>query len=133
SVCGTPGFMAPEQVLGSRFVDGRTDLYAVGCLAYWLITGQLVFTGQTPMEILVQHTQAVPVRPSARTELEIPPKLDDVILTCLAKNPGDRPVSADRLAEAWASIATGSPWTSRRAQGWWNMHHPKGREGYGYL
>jgi eukaryotic-like serine/threonine-protein kinase len=128
AVCGTPAFMAPEQVLGSRFVDGRTDLYAVGCLAYWSITGQLVFTGRTAMEILVQHTQAVPVRPSARTELEIPATLDDVILTCLAKNPDDRPVSADRLAETLASIATGSTWTIRRAQEWWNMHHPKGRE-----
>jgi serine/threonine protein kinase len=128
AVCGTPAFMAPEQVLGSRLVDARTDLYAVGCLAYWLITGQLVFTGRTAMEILVQHTQAVPVRPSARTELEIPAKLDDVILTCLAKNPDDRPVSADRLAETLASIATGSTWTIRRAQEWWNMHHPKGRE-----
>jgi serine/threonine protein kinase len=125
AVCGTPAFMAPEQVLGSRFVDGRTDLYAVGCLAYWSITGQLVFTGRTAMEILVQHTQAVPVRPSARTELEIPATLDDVILTCLAKNPDDRPVSADRLAETLASIATGSTWTIRRAQEWWNMHHPK--------
>jgi len=127
AICGTPAFMAPEQVLASSFVDGRTDLYAVGCLAYWLITGQLVFTGRTAMEILVQHTQAVPVRPSARTELEIPAKLDDVILTCLAKNPDDRPASADKLAEALTSIAAGSSWTTRRAQEWWNMHHPRGR------
>ena len=125
AVCGTPAFMAPEQVLG-RFVDGRTDLYAVGCLAYWLITGHLVFTG-TAMEILVQHTQEVPVRPSARTQLEVPLKLDDVILTCLSKNPDDRPASADTLAEALASIATSSTWTTRRAQEWWNMHHPRAR------
>jgi serine/threonine-protein kinase len=126
AVYGTPAFMAPEQVLGSRFVDGRTDLYAVGCLAYWLITGQLVFTGRTTMEILVQHTQAVPVPPSARTELEVPPRLDDVILKCLAKNADDRPASADALAEALANIATGSSWTTRRAQDWWSMHHPRG-------
>jgi serine/threonine-protein kinase len=127
AVYGTPAFMAPEQVLGSQFVDGRTDLYAVGCLAYWLITGHLVFTGRTAMEILVQHTQAVPVRPSNRTELEIPPKLEDVIMTCLAKNPDDRPVSADKLAEGLASIETRSIWTIGRAQEWWSMHHPKGR------
>jgi serine/threonine-protein kinase len=126
-VCGTPAFMAPEQVLGSTVVDRRADLYAVGCLAYWLITGQLVFTGTT-MEILVQHTRAVPVRPSERSELDVPPKLDDVILTCLSKDPDDRPASADILAETLASIATASTWTSRRAQEWWNMHHPRRRQ-----
>ena len=124
-VCGTPPFMAPEQVLGNRLVDGRTDLYAVGCLAYWLVTGQLVFTGQTAMEILMQHTQAVPVPPSARTELDVPPELDDIVLACLAKDPDDRPASADTLADALASIATGSSWTTRRAQEWWDLHHPR--------
>ena len=123
SVCGTPAFMAPEQVLGNRLVDGRADLYAVGCLAYWLVTGKLVFTGQTAMEVLMQHTQAVPVPPSARTEIEVPHLLDDIVLACLAKDPGDRPASADTLAEALASIATGSSWTTRRAREWWDLHH----------
>jgi serine/threonine protein kinase len=111
-------------VLGNRLVDCRTDLYAVGCLAYWLITGQLVFTGQTAMAILIQHTQAVPVRPSARTEMEVPPALDDIVLACLAKDPDNRPASADTLAEALASIAPGSSWTTPRAQQWWDLHHP---------
>src|SRR5262245_13159472 len=124
AVCGTPAFMAPEQVLGNRSVDGRTDIYAVGGLAYWLITGQLVFTGRTVMEILMQHTQAVPVPPSARTEIEVPPGFDDIVLACLAKNPDDRPASADMLAEALASIMTGSSWTTPRAQKWWDLHHP---------
>jgi serine/threonine-protein kinase len=125
AVYGTPAFMAPEQVLGSQPVDGRTDLYAVGCLAYWLITGQLVFTGRTSMEILVQHTQTVPVRPSARTELVVPPMLDDLVLTCLAKNPDDRPSSADALAGALARIAMDRGWTTVRAQEWWSTHHPQ--------
>jgi serine/threonine-protein kinase len=124
AVCGTPAFMAPEQVLGGRSVDGRTDLYAVGCLAYWLITGHRVFKGSA-MEILLQHTQAAPERPSTRTELAIPPRLDDLILACLSKNPDDRPASADSLAEGLSSIATGSAWTTRRAQEWWNTHHPR--------
>lgn len=124
ALCGTPAFMAPEQVLGDRSADGRTDLYGVGCLAYWLITGQLVFTGRTPMEILVQHTQAVPVPPSARTEVNVPNALDDLILACLAKNPDDRPASADTLAEALASIPTDSSWTISRARQWWDLNHP---------
>lgn len=127
AVCGTPGFMAPEQVLGDRLVDGRTDLYAVGCLAYWLITGQLVFSGHTTMAILMQHTQAVPVPPSARTEVEVPPALDDIVLACLAKDPDARPPSADTLAEALASIVTRSSWTAARAQEWWNLHHRRGQ------
>src|SRR4030095_16675186 len=71
SIGGTPAFMPPEQVLGNRPVDSRSDIYAVGCLAYWLVTGNLVFTGRTPMEIMMQHAQAKPVPPSKRTELEV--------------------------------------------------------------
>jgi serine/threonine-protein kinase len=123
AVAGTPAFMAPEQVLNSD-VDGRADLYAVGCVAYWLITGHLVFTGRTAMETMMQHTHAVPVPPSARTELEVPTALDQLILACLAKNPADRPASADALAEALSSIATHASWTTPRAHEWWDRHHP---------
>ncbi|HET7904324.1 MAG TPA: serine/threonine-protein kinase [Candidatus Eisenbacteria bacterium] len=129
AICGTPAFMAPEQVLGDRTVDGRADLYAVGCVAYWLITGQLVFSGRTAMETMMQHAQATPVPPSARTELEVPPALDRAILACLAKNPDDRPASADVLAETLASIETRSAWTAQRAREWWELHHPRGAGG----
>jgi len=124
AVFGTPAFMAPEQVLGARPVDARTDLYAVGCLAYWMLTGHIVFTGRTAMEIMVQHTQAAPVPPSARTELDVPPALDELVLACLAKNPDDRPGSADALAGALGSIETREPWTRERAHAWWEHHHP---------
>lgn len=123
AVWGTPAFMAPEQVLG-RPVDGRADLYAVGCLAYWLVTGQLVFKGQNAMETMVQHTQAAPIPPSARTELDVPPALDRLILACLAKDPSDRPSTADAVTGHLASIATTSPWTASRAREWWDRHHP---------
>jgi serine/threonine-protein kinase len=123
AVWGTPAFMAPEQVLG-RAVDGRADLYAVGCLGYWLITGQMVFQGKTPMEIMLQHAQAAPVPPSTRTELEVPHALDDLILACLAKDPGQRPATADDLAARLADIAIAPPWTPARARAWWDQHHP---------
>jgi serine/threonine-protein kinase len=123
AVAGTPAFMAPEQVLGSQ-VDARADLYTLGCVAYWLLTGQRVFTGRTAMETMMQHTHAEPVPPSARTELEVPLALDRIILSCLAKNPDDRPASADALAAALATIATGSTWTPARAHEWWDRHHP---------
>lgn len=124
AVAGTPAFMAPEQVLGNRPIDGRTDLYAVGCVAYWLITGQHVFAGRTAMETMVQHAQSVPVAPSTRTEMDVPPALDHFILSRLAKNPDDRPDSADALAEALASIPTRDSWTTARAREWWDRHHP---------
>jgi serine/threonine-protein kinase len=123
AICGTPAFMAPEQALDSRLVDGRSDLYAVGCLGYWLITGQYVFTGRTPVEFLMQHAQAVPVPPSARTETHVPAMLDGLILQCLAKNPDDRPASADTLAAMLKSVATGASWTTLRAQEWWDLNH----------
>jgi eukaryotic-like serine/threonine-protein kinase len=121
---GTPAFMSPEQVLGDRPLDGRSDIYAVGCLAYWLVTGQLVFTGRTVTETLLQHTQAKPIPPSERTELTIPPTFDHLMLACLEKRPDDRPATADAMASQLATIETESLWTAERALHWWGLHHP---------
>ncbi len=123
-VRGTPAFIAPEQALGGRPVDHRADIYATGCLAYWLLTGQLVFTGDTPMQLLVQHAQATPVPPSARTELPIPKELDAIVLACLAKNPSDRPQSARDLARRLGAVPVTEEWTPERARDWWNAHQP---------
>ena len=71
AVRGTPAFIAPEQAMGTD-LDGRADIYAIGCVAYWLLTGQLVFTADTPMGLLLQHAQTPPTPPSARTDLPIP-------------------------------------------------------------
>ncbi|HEX5132939.1 MAG TPA: serine/threonine-protein kinase [Candidatus Krumholzibacteria bacterium] len=123
-LAGTPAFMAPEQVLGNRPVDARTDLYAVGCVGYWLLTGQQVFSGKNAMSVLTQHAREAPPAPSAHTELEVPPALDALILACLAKNPDDRPVSAEALAEMLSAIETRSAWTPHHARDWWEKHHP---------
>jgi len=122
---GTPAFMAPEQVRGIDAIDQRSDIYALGCVAYWLMTGQLVFTGRTAMETMLQHTQTRPAPPSQRTELSIPPPLDELILACLEKNPDDRPATADELAARLAAIKTMAPWTQQRAREWWDTYHPK--------
>ena len=87
-VRGTPAFMSPEQALANRPIDGRSDIYALGCLGYWLVTGELVFAGRTAMETLVHHTQADPAPPSQRTELPIPEAFDRLILDCLPEEPG---------------------------------------------
>lgn len=123
-VGGTPAFISPEQVLGDRPLDGRSDIYAIGCLAYWLVTGQLVFSGRTTIETLLQHTQTQPVPPSQRTEMAIPEALDRVILACLEKDPNNRPASADVLAALLAGIATTAAWTPELSRHWWDSSHP---------
>ncbi len=121
AVQGTPAFIAPEQAMGTD-LDGRADIYATGCLAYWLLTGQFVFTAETPMGLLVQHAQALPAPPSARTDQPIPPALDDIVLCCLAKDPVQRPQSARELSLRLAEVEGASAWTQERAQEWWRGH-----------
>ncbi len=110
-VVGTPGYMAPEMVL-SDTVDGRADLYALGCVAYYLLTGQQVFDGDTPMKVMAKHLQEAPIPPSQRVPIGVPPRLEQVILACLAKKPEDRPRSAAELARLLAA-ADVEPWTER--------------------
>jgi serine/threonine-protein kinase len=118
---GTPAFMAPEQAMETE-VDGRADIYAVGCVAYWLLTGQYVFTAETPMGLLLQHAQTPPAPPSTRTQLPIPRALDDLVISCLAKDPADRPQSARELSLRLAELEGGSAWTGDLAREWWAAH-----------
>jgi len=123
-VHGTPAFMAPEQILGGLPVDNRADIYAIGCLTYWLLTGELVFTGDTPMQLLVQHAQAKPEPPSARTGLPIPKELDAIVLACLAKEPSDRPQTARELARRLEAVPVSGEWTPELARAWWEAYQP---------
>jgi len=122
SVTGTPAYMYPEAISGISLVDHRSDVYSLGCVAYWLLSGQLVFTAKTPMAMLMEHATAEPIPPSKRSELEIPEDLDNVILACLEKNPGDRPQSADELASRLNKINFEQSWDQERAQTWWKLH-----------
>jgi eukaryotic-like serine/threonine-protein kinase len=121
---GTPAFMAPEQALGDGEVDGRSDIYAVGCVAYWLLTGSLVFKGTTPMETIVLHVNREPEPPSRRTTRAIPADLEAIVLDCLAKEPAHRPQTADELALRLESVRLGEAWTPLRAKEWWDEHRP---------
>jgi eukaryotic-like serine/threonine-protein kinase len=100
---GTPAYMAPEMA-SDRTVDGRADIYSLGCVAYYLLTGRLVFAGDTPLQTILRHLQQEPEPPSRVTHRPIPPALDELVLACLAKRPEDRPPSAaevsQRLAQA---------------------------------
>jgi serine/threonine-protein kinase len=116
-VVGTPGYMAPEMVV-SDTVDGRADLYALGCVGYYVLTGQQVFDGDTTMKVIAKHLQEAPMPPSQRAPNGVPPGLERVILACLAKKPEDRPRSAAELARLLAA-ADVEPWTGEQAAEWW--------------
>ena len=121
-IMGTPAYMAPEMAVGDH-VDGRADLYALGCVAYYLLTGEQVFAGDTVLKVITQHLQAEPVPPSQRTELPIPATLEHLVLRCLAKNPEERPQSARELAQSLDAI-DGMTWGDEEANRWWSQHHP---------
>jgi hypothetical protein len=123
TVRGTPAFIAPEQAMGAD-VDGRADIYATGCVAYWLLTGKLVFTADSPMGLLLHHAHTPPEPPSLRTELPIPPALDDLVLSCLAKDPAKRPQSARELSLLLAELERPAAWTQAQARDWWVAHQP---------
>jgi serine/threonine-protein kinase len=112
-------------VLGTREIGAAADLYALGCVGYWYLTGELVFEGQTVMEIMMHHAKTDPPPPSSRAELDIPPELDDTILACLEKNPDKRPASAEALGAMLAEVPIADPWTRERAATWWERHHPR--------
>jgi eukaryotic-like serine/threonine-protein kinase len=120
---GTPAFIAPEQALGAD-VDGRADIYATGCLAYWLLTGQFVFSAETSMGLVLHHAGTAPTPPSSRIDRPIPKPFDDLVLACLAKDPAHRPQTARELSSRLAEIEGANAWTQDRARAWWTTHHP---------
>ena len=114
---GTPAYMAPEVALGDP-VDHRADLYALGCVAYYLLTGRLVFEATSMFQMVVKHLESVPDAPSEFTPSPIPPALDAAVLACLAKDPKDRVQSALELSRMLAAVET-APWGEEEAARWW--------------
>jgi serine/threonine-protein kinase len=121
TTAGTPAFMAPEIILAGE-VDERADIYALGCVAYYLLTGQHVFEADTPMKMFVQHLNTPPVPPSLRTELPIPPEIDRLVLACLEKDPNLRPQNASELLRLLEASRTGKSWGQDSAKAWWDKH-----------
>lgn len=126
STLGTPAYMAPELALGKADIDGRADLYSLGCVAYWLLTGSLVFEEKGPTATMMAHLHKEPLPPSQRTELPVSAPLERVILACLAKDPDQRPVSADALHQLLDECDTEPRWSRDAAETWWRTHLPGG-------
>jgi len=122
TIAGTPAYIAPEVAIGGLPLDARVDLYGLGCVAYWLLTGEKVFTGATPMEVVLNHVRATPIPPSVRAGRAFPEDLERLVLSCLAKEPRDRPASAQWLGEQLAECRTEARWTNARARDWWEQN-----------
>jgi eukaryotic-like serine/threonine-protein kinase len=123
ALTGTPLYLAPESITRPDRIDARIDIYALGAVGYFLITGTPPFTGQNVVEIAGHHLHTTPEVPSARLGRAVPPKLDALLVACLAKEPEARPRDAQALLTALLDCETESPWSGVAARGWWSNWH----------
>jgi hypothetical protein len=122
AVTGTPLYLSPEAVRKPDAVDARTDVYALGAVGYFLLTGSSVFTGESIMEICMQHANAAPEPPSVRRGRPVSADLETLLLRCLAKAPSDRPRDAAALQRELEACVVEGTWTASDAAGWWGSH-----------
>jgi hypothetical protein len=125
AMLGTPLYMSPESVTNPDLVDARSDLYSLGAVGYFLLTGTVVFSAPTINEILRRHLDVPPQAPSERLGRQVDPLLAEALTRCLAKSPNDRPASAQEFADALARCAAAGNWTARDAGQWWASRAPQ--------
>ena len=118
AIAGSPAYMSPEQAGGQDEVDARSDIYSVGALAYFLLTGQSPFAGRSPVKMLAAHLYEPPA-PLRKHRPEVPADLEAVVLKCLAKVPADRYADVRTLDVALATCDPGGHWTDQNATQWW--------------
>jgi hypothetical protein len=116
---GTPLYMSPEAVRYPDSVDARSDLYSLGCVGYYLLTGEPVFAGLSVGEVLVHQVESPPEKPSVRLRGPVSPDLEELLMSCLAKKPAERPASADAFEAALAKCAAAARWSRAEADAWW--------------
>ncbi|MBE0544770.1 MAG: serine/threonine protein kinase [Verrucomicrobia bacterium] len=119
---GTPNFIAPEAIKDCNQADVRSDLYSLGALGYFLLTGREVFDGDIIAELCRKHLQEIPVAPGARTGKEFDPRLESLLMRCLEKDPTARPQTARELARTLAEGRLAEAWTPERRAAWWIEH-----------
>jgi serine/threonine-protein kinase len=121
AIMGTPSYMAPEAITTPASVAPTSDIYSLGAVAYYLLTGQPVFSGDTPIEVCMRHLTEPPLPPSLALGRPLPRAFEDVVMSCLAKEPADRPKSARALEQAFCRLEA-SAWTQREARAWWRKN-----------
>ncbi|MCE9548206.1 MAG: serine/threonine protein kinase [Planctomycetia bacterium] len=122
AVTGTPLYLAPEAVNHPELVAAGTDVYSIGAVAYFLLTGTPVFSGASVLDICMKHVQQVPEAPSSRLRRTISPDLERLVLSCLAKLPADRPTDAAELLRQLDACMVSGEWTQQDAANWWAVH-----------
>lgn len=124
SFSGTPLYMSPEQASAYEDVDGRADIYSLGAVAYYLLTGQTPFTSKNVLELLAAHRN-LEVAPPSRLAPEIPADLDQIIVKCMAKKASDRFLDAASLAAVLDGCSVAQQWGTEQAANWWrSMNEP---------
>jgi serine/threonine-protein kinase len=123
-VIGTPLYMAPETINEAGRTDARSDLYALGAVAYFLLTGAPVFSGKTMVEVCSHHLRSAPVPPSSRMKGKLSPGLERLVLACLEKDPTRRPPSARALLAGLEALDDVGEWTQSAAWAWWQRNEP---------
>jgi eukaryotic-like serine/threonine-protein kinase len=122
SLTGTPLYMSPEAIQMPNSVDARSDLYAVGAVGYYLLTGGPVFDAENVMELCRKHVDAQPISPSERMRTEVPPALENALLACLDKSRAKRPQTARDLAQMISRCPEATAWSIEDADVWWGRH-----------
>jgi serine/threonine-protein kinase len=122
TIIGTPQFLAPEVITGGGEDRPARDLYALGCVGYYLLVGEHVFSGETMIQVLAEHLETPPVPPSVRLHSPVPADLERLILELLAKEANDRPASAAHVVRRIESCPCFHNWTQEDARSWWREH-----------
>ncbi len=121
-VFGTPRYISPEALYGDVEVDSRADIYNLGGVAYWLLTGKPPFDTSSSVDLIIDHVKTVPPRPREISETEIPVAFDDLVMKTLEKKPGDRYQTAGEMAEAVEALGLSEGWSWEQAKEWWELH-----------
>jgi serine/threonine protein kinase len=119
TVAGTPLYMAPETIAHPEVVDLHVDIYALGAVGYFLLTGEPPFVGKSTVDVYHGHVYENAATPSERLGRPVPVDLESLVMACLAKSPADRPANAGALADTLAGLQLAHPWKKTEARAWW--------------
>jgi eukaryotic-like serine/threonine-protein kinase len=122
AITGTPAYLAPEMIVNPKQADARVDVYGLGAVGYFMLTGMVVFDAASPLELCAHHLYTSPTPPSERTRAPIPEALERLILSCLEKDPEKRP---SELLQGFTALSQAHPWSSEQAATWWTSFRPQ--------